>query len=140
MSCVEDVDNRTWQRGTACYTSRIPDNGARREVPMHLVSYSDIRDHVTLASTYAPVRASFKAYSDGTANIPPVQHLEMPYAENGALHIKSGHVRGHALCIVKVASTFPSNPTRNPPLPSIGGLIVLFDLETGSPVAVLEDR
>lgn len=107
---------------------------------MRIVSFPEVLQLLTLADTYNPVRESFKAYTSGLATIPRVQHLEMPYAEDGALHIKSGHIRGQQICIVKIASTFPANPSKVPPRPSIGGVIILFDVATGEPIALVEDR
>lgn len=107
---------------------------------MRTVTYEEIRKLVRLEDTIEPVRESFKSYSKGTANIPPVQHLEMPDRKKGALHIKTGHVEPLDFCVVKVASTFPENTRREPPSPSINGVIMLFSALDGQPLAVLEDR
>jgi ornithine cyclodeaminase/alanine dehydrogenase-like protein (mu-crystallin family) len=104
------------------------------------VTYEEIRQLVRLEDTIEPVRESFKSYSQGAANIPPVQHLEMPQRKKGALHIKTGHVEPLDFCVVKVASTFPENTRREPPRPSINGVILLFNALDGEPLAVLEDR
>jgi ornithine cyclodeaminase len=107
---------------------------------MRVVSYSDIKRLVTLQSVVDPVRDALAAYSLGRANIPPVQHLEMPDCNNAALHIKSGYVPPMPFCLVKVASTFPENLRRSPPSPSIGGVIMVFSTVDGAPIALLEDR
>jgi ornithine cyclodeaminase len=104
------------------------------------VTYEEIRNLVRLEDTIEPVRESFKSYSQGAANIPPVQHLEMPQRKKGALHIKTGHVEPLDFCVVKVASTFPENTRRVPPRPSINGVIMIFSALDGEPLAVLEDR
>jgi ornithine cyclodeaminase/alanine dehydrogenase-like protein (mu-crystallin family) len=107
---------------------------------MRTITYQEIRDLVRLEEVIAPVRESFKSYSRGGANIPPVQHLEMPQRQKGALHIKTGHVEPFDFCLVKVASTFPENTRRVPPKPSINGAIIIFSALDGEPLAVLEDR
>ncbi len=104
------------------------------------VTYDEIRELVRLEDVIEPVREAFKSYSLGRANIPPVQHLEMPNRQHGALHIKTGHVEPFDFCLVKVASTFPENTRREPPSPSINGVIMVFSAVDGEPLAVLEDR
>lgn len=104
------------------------------------ITYDEIRELVRLEDVIEPVREAFKSYSLGRANIPPVQHLEMPDRKHGALHIKTGHVEPFDFCLVKVASTFPENTRRVPPSPSINGVIMVFSAVDGEPLAVLEDR
>jgi ornithine cyclodeaminase len=104
------------------------------------ITYDEIRRLVRLEDAIEPVRQAFKSYSQGRANIPPVQHLEMPSRKEGALHIKTGHVEPFDFCLVKVASTFPENTRRTPPTPSINGVIVIFSALDGEPLAVIEDR
>jgi ornithine cyclodeaminase len=107
---------------------------------MRTITYEEIRGLVRLEEVITPVRESFKSYSRGGANIPPVQHLEMPQRQRGALHIKTGHVEPFDFCLVKVASTFPENTRKVPPSPSINGVIMVFSALDGEPLAVLEDR
>jgi ornithine cyclodeaminase/alanine dehydrogenase-like protein (mu-crystallin family) len=107
---------------------------------MRTITYEEIRGVVRLEEVIAPVREAFKSYSRGGANIPPVQHLEMPQRQKGALHIKTGHVEPFDFCLVKVASTFPENTRRVPPRPSINGVIMIFSALDGEPLVVLEDR
>ena len=107
---------------------------------MRTIGYDEIRNLLRLEDVIDPVRESFKSYSRGKANIPPVQHLEMPERKGGALHIKTGHVEPLDFCVVKVASTFPENPRRVPPAPSLNGVLMLFSALNGEPLAVIEDR
>ncbi|MBI1380949.1 MAG: hypothetical protein GC161_07675 [Planctomycetaceae bacterium] len=107
---------------------------------MRTIEYDQIRAIATLANTIEPVRAAFRSYSAGVANVPQPQHLIMREPFNGALHIKSGHVPPHPFCLVKIASTFPGNQELSPSKPSINGLIAVFSSRDGEPIAVLEDR
>src|SRR3954471_2006829 len=107
---------------------------------MRTITYEEIKGLVQLEEVIAAVRESFKSYSRGGANIPPVQHLEMPQRQKGALHIKTGHVEPFDFCLVKVASTFPENTRQVPPKPSINGVIMIFSALDGEPLVVLEDR
>jgi ornithine cyclodeaminase len=106
---------------------------------MRTITYDEIRRLVRLEDVIEPVQEAFKSYSRGAANIPPVQHLEMPQRKKGALHIKTGHVEPFDFCLVKVASTFPENTRREPPSPSINGVIMIFSALDGEPLAVLAD-
>jgi ornithine cyclodeaminase/alanine dehydrogenase-like protein (mu-crystallin family) len=107
---------------------------------MQLVPFERLQNLLTVESLLEPVREAFRAYSTGEANVPPVQHLEMPYCHGAALHIKSGHMPPHSFCLVKVASTFPENPNHTPPTPSLDGLIALFSTIDGRPLAIIEDH
>jgi ornithine cyclodeaminase len=107
---------------------------------MRLIEYNNIRSIVSVINSIDPVRESFQSFCRGEVNVPDIQHLEMPYAGSGALHIKSAHIKGHEYCLVKVASTFPDNIKSDPPKPSINGAIMLFSAVDGQPAALLEDR
>lgn len=107
---------------------------------VRVISFATISERLTVESILDPVRHAFISYSAGEANVPAVQHLEMPYREGGALHIKSGHVRVHDFCVVKIASTFPGNVRRDPPSPSLDGIIAIFSAIDGKPLAIIEDH
>jgi len=107
---------------------------------MRLVSFDALQPLLAVNAILDPVRNAFRSYSSGAANIPPVQHLEMPYNKRSALHIKSGHVRSHDFCVVKIVSTFPENARAQPPSPSLDGVLVIFSTANGQPLALIEDR
>ncbi len=83
----------------------------------------------------AAIESGFVAYSGGRATVPPVGELLFG---RGEAHIKYGYIEGDATFCVKVATGFYDNPARG--LPSSGGLMLLFDAATGTPVAVLLDE
>ena len=76
------------------------------------------------------MRSAFIAYSSGRAVIPPVGELIIDEQPPGEVHIKYGYVRGGAHYVVKIASGFPGNHEIG--LPSGNGMMVLFDVSTGS--------
>lgn len=81
------------------------------------------------------IEEGFVAYSEGRAVVPPVGELIL---DEGEVHIKSGFIRGGRFYVVKIASGFYGNPSRG--LPSGDGMMLLFDQETGRPVAALLDH
>lgn len=75
--------------------------------------------------------------SNGSAAMPPIMRLDVPDA-NGEIDIKSAYLPGYSGIAVKVSAGFFDNPSRG--LPSLGGLMMLFDAETGIPKAALFDN
>lgn len=88
------------------------------------------------ADWLAAVEAGFLALARGQAEAPPPLHL---HASGGGFHAKAASFRreDRAFAAVKVNGNFPSNPAERA-LPTIQGAILLFDGETGSPLAVLD--
>lgn len=84
------------------------------------------------------IESGFVAYSNGDAVIPPVGELIVDDPRSrGEVHIKYGYIRGGDYYVIKVASGFAVNADRG--LPTGDGLVLLFELATGRPVAVLSD-
>jgi ornithine cyclodeaminase len=76
------------------------------------------------------------AYADGRCVVPPVGELQFDDPP-GETHIKYGYIRDAPYFVVKVASGFYGNAARG--LPTGSGLMVVFDRETGVPLALLDD-
>ncbi|MEW6733601.1 MAG: ornithine cyclodeaminase family protein [Acidobacteriota bacterium] len=81
------------------------------------------------------VENAFLLYAQGRVQLPGVVHIG---AENGAFHIKSAALETNRKYVaVKVNGNFPQNPKLFN-LPTIQGVIILFDGETGSPLALMD--
>ena len=94
---------------------------------------ADVRAALPMAACIDAVEGAFVAYSNGEAELPSVIHLDVPEAR-GEIHVKAGHIHGAPAYAVKVASGFyAADP------PAIDGLLIVFDAETGAPVAFLLD-
>ena len=94
---------------------------------------ADVRAALPMAACIDAVEGAFVAYSSGEAELPSVIHLDVPEAR-GEIHVKAGHIHGAPAYAVKVASGFyAADP------PAIDGLLIVFDAETGAPVAFLLD-
>lgn len=87
--------------------------------------------------TRAAVEAVFAVITAGKASMPPIMRIDVP-AHNGEVDIKSAHLPNLPGIAIKVSAGFFDNPVRG--LPSLGGLMVVLDAETGIPQAVLLDN
>lgn len=83
------------------------------------------------------VENAFRTYSKRKVQSGLVGHLRFD-DPSGDIHIKSAHLHGHHVFVVKIAGSFYENPKRG--LPSSSGLMLVFDSQTGQPVCLLEDE
>jgi ectoine utilization protein EutC len=97
----------------------------------------EIRNLIQYPEAIAAMEKAFAAYSAGKAMVPPVVHLDVPENE-GEVHIKSAYVLGTPSFTVKIASGFYKNKERG--LPLSGGMMIVFDSQTGYPLAFLLDN
>ena len=82
------------------------------------------------------MRNAFIEYSNGNAVIPPVGELIM-HQPPGEVHIKYGYIKGGSHYVIKIASGFPQNQKEN--IKPGQGMMLLFDIKTGMPEAILID-
>ena len=82
------------------------------------------------------MRNAFIEYSNGNAVIPPVGELIM-HQPPGEVHIKYGYIKGGSHYVIKIASGFPQNQKEN--IKPGQGMMLLFDIQTGIPEAILID-
>lgn len=99
---------------------------------------SELRAVVGLdAEALTVIESVYPIISSGQAQMPPIMRIDVPQ-HNGEIDIKSAYLPGHPGIAVKMSAGFFDNPARG--LPSLGGLMVLFDSETGLPQAALFDN
>jgi ornithine cyclodeaminase len=82
------------------------------------------------------IKNGFVAYSEGKAVVPPVGELSFNQPP-GDVHIKYGYIIGGKYYVIKIASGFYENDKNG--LPTGAGLMLLFEQETGTNVALLAD-
>ena len=82
------------------------------------------------------MKKAFIEYSNGNAVIPPVGELIM-HQPPGEVHIKYGYIKGGSHYVIKIASGFPQNQKEN--IKPGQGMMLLFDIQTGIPKAILID-
>lgn len=83
------------------------------------------------------IEAVYPLISSRRASMPPIMRIDVP-ENNGEIDIKSAYLPGYPGVAVKVSAGFFDNPSRG--LPSLGGLMMVFDSETGLPMAALFDN
>ena len=102
-----------------------------------IVGRAEIAEALGGIDAVAAMERAFADYSAGRANVTPVGELLFP-DENGEAHIKSGHVRGDDVFVVKVATGFYGNASLG--LPSNSGVVLVFSAGTGMLQAILLDE
>jgi ornithine cyclodeaminase len=103
---------------------------------MKIFQRAEIEAVIRQPEAIAAIAAGFVAYSKGEVTVPPVGYLGFTHPP-GDLHIKYGHIRGDAVCVVKIATSFYDNPKLG--LSSSGGLMLVFSARTGVPEVALID-
>src|ERR671917_2821888 len=92
---------------------------------------ADVEAAVPPARAYDAVRDAFVAHARGEWTMQPKLYVtNSPAGDFRAMPALGG---GHAL--LKWVTSFPGNPTRG--LPTVTGIVVLCDADTGSVVALL---
>lgn len=105
---------------------------------IRVLTESDLRAVIGLgAEELTTMESVYPLISSGAAVMPPIMRIDVE-EHNGEIDIKSAYLPGHPGIAVKLSAGFFDNPTRG--LPSLGGLMVLLDAETGIPLAALFDN
>lgn len=105
---------------------------------IRVLTESDLRQAVGLGEEeLAAVEAVYPIISSGKASMPPIMRIDVP-ENNGEIDIKSAYLPGYPGIAVKLSAGFFNNPGRG--LPSLGGLMVVLDSETGIPQSALFDN
>ena len=100
-----------------------------------LLTRREVAELLTLDECIGAVEEAFRLYGEGRVDHPGVLGVNVP---GGGFHIKAGVLPLQRLYFAaKVNANFPENPTRAG-LPTIQGVIVLSDGESGRPLAILD--
>lgn len=83
------------------------------------------------------IEAVYPLITAGVGSMPPIMRLDVP-ENNGEIDIKSAYLPGYSGIAVKVSAGFFDNPEKG--LPSLGGLMMVFDSGTGVPRSALFDN
>ena len=96
---------------------------------------ADVRSLLDIATCIDAVERAFRAMAAGDVIAPAVLGTHVP---GGGFHVKTAGIRGERLYYAaKINANFPRNPvTRG--LPTIQGVIALFDAESGEVLALLD--
>jgi alanine dehydrogenase len=103
--------------------------------PVLLLTRRDVAELLPLDDCIAAVAAAFRAHGEGRADGPRVLGLEVP---GGGFHVKAaGLTLSRRYFAVKINANFALNAARLG-LPTIQGMVALFDGERGSLLAVMD--
>lgn len=105
---------------------------------IRVLTESDIRAAVGVGrEELASIEAVYPLISAGVGSMPPIMRVDVPES-NGEIDIKSAYLPGYDGIAVKVSAGFFDNPDKG--LPSLGGLMMVFDSATGVPRSALFDN
>ena len=94
-----------------------------------------IADLLDMASCIRAIDTAFRRSGEGSGAASKMVGLDLP---DGALHAKLGVLAGErAYAVAKVNANLPDNPATHA-LPTIQGVVVLFDASRGIPLAVMD--
>ncbi len=96
-----------------------------------------VRQAVDENAAMAAVDAAFRALARGEVRVPAPMNVEFPEV-HGELHVKGAYLHGASTFVFKVATGFYGNVQLG--LPTGAGFVMIFDLETGFPRAILHDN
>lgn len=100
-----------------------------------ILSQNDVKSCLPMSEAIRAVREAYIAFAKGRVKMPPVMHLDVSQY-NGEVDIKSGYIEDLGLIGTKIASGFYGNFKLGLP-PGIA-IIILMDLKTGIPVAIMD--
>jgi len=100
-----------------------------------LLSRADVRSLLDLDSCITAVEAAFQAQADGATLPAGVLGTHTP---DGGFHVKvAGLTRARGCYVTKINANFPGNPARHG-LPTIQGVVALFDASDGTVLALMD--
>ena len=103
---------------------------------MLILTRSDLERALPMDAAMDAVADAFAQLSSGRANVPLRLHVAVPERDGAAL-LMPAYLTGSAALGAKALTLFPHNAERFG-LPVIHALVVLFDGETGAPLALLD--
>jgi ornithine cyclodeaminase/alanine dehydrogenase-like protein (mu-crystallin family) len=100
-----------------------------------LLNRSDIREFLALSECIDAVEKAFRRQGQGKIPSPGTLGIR---TQSGSLHVKAAYLTSaKAYIVAKLNTNFPRNHERFG-LPTIQGVIILYDAENGRPLAVLD--
>ena len=123
------LKQRPAKRYPVSWERRMTDEGTL------LLARSDVRRLLSIRECIDAVETVFRWQGEGQVPAPGILSVK---ATKGGLHVKAGLLPGEQSFIVaKLNTNFPQNRVQHD-LPTIQGLVALFDAENGRPLAVLD--
>lgn len=104
---------------------------------MKIVTERELRELVGEAEALEAVENAFRALALGRVTQPKPFGMEVS-EYRGEVHVKGAFLHGEEVFAIKVASGFYDNPRKG--LPTGSGLVLVFESETGFPLALFQDN
>ena len=105
---------------------------------MNLFKEEEIRKFVAVNSTAIEiVEEGFTALANGNVTLPPIMRIDIP-ENNGEIDVKTAYIKGLDTFAIKISSGFFNNPSLG--LPSLSGMMMLFNTTTGITESILLDN
>lgn len=103
---------------------------------MLILSRDELKQALTMDQAMDAVAEAFAQLSNGEADVPLRLHLAIPPHDGLAL-VMPAYLSGSQSLGLKALTLYPYNPTQYG-LPSIQALVLLFDVGTGAPLALMD--
>ncbi|MFW9805699.1 MAG: ornithine cyclodeaminase family protein [Candidatus Thorarchaeota archaeon] len=100
-----------------------------------ILTQSEVQACLSMKEAIKAVKVAYSAFAQGRVQMPSVQHLDI-HQYNGEVDVKSGFVEDFGLMGTKISSGFYENHKKGLP-PGIA-VIILLDLETSMPLAIMD--
>ncbi len=100
---------------------------------MRILTGEEVRRALPMPAAIEAVREAYRALSAGEIEAPIRGIMPVP---GGVLLSMPAHAIGASISSVKLVTFYGENPARG--LPTIHGTVIVFDAETGRPLALLE--
>ena len=100
-----------------------------------ILSQEEVKSCLPMKDAIKAVKEGYIAFAEKRANLPPIVILSAE-KYGGEVDIKTGYIEDFGLIGTKIVSFFSNNPKIG--LPSAIGVIVLMDLKTGVPLAIMD--
>ena len=100
-----------------------------------LLTRNDVAGLLDIGTCIPAVESAFRSYGEGKATTPKVMAV---HVDTGAFHIKAGEMQlGQHYFVAKTNANFPGNPKKSD-LPTIQGIIIVFDAVNGRVLAIMD--
>lgn len=103
---------------------------------MLILSRNDLKQVFPMDQAMDAVAQAFAQLSNGEADVPLRLHLAIP-PQDGLALVMPAYLSGSQSLGLKTLTLYPHNPSRHS-LPSIQALVLLFDVATGAPLALMD--
>ncbi|MFW9804195.1 MAG: ornithine cyclodeaminase family protein [Candidatus Thorarchaeota archaeon] len=100
-----------------------------------ILSQNEVQSCLPMGKTIEAVREAYIAFAKGRVQLAPVAHLDVKQY-NGEVDIKPGYVEDFGIIGTKIASGYYDNHKLG--LPPGVAVIVLMDLKTSMPIAIMD--